>query len=65
MIAFLLRLLGLCRHGAMYLEHRELAGRRVMHYVCDCGHAEPVLQRSAEEYTHLEQYARPAGTRRV
>jgi len=65
MIAALQRLFGFCRHPAMYREHRELDGRLVMHFVCPCGFARPVIERTAEEYAQLDRRVRPAGARRV
>lgn len=58
MIAALLQLIGFCRHRAMWREHREVEGRLVACYVCDCGHVQPIVKRTADE--HLKAFpARP------
>jgi len=45
----------------MYREHREIEGRVVACYVCDCGHVQPIVQRTPDE--HLKAF--PARARRV
>jgi hypothetical protein len=64
MLATLQRLFRLCRHRAMYREHRELHGRPVMHFVCDCGYAVPVVKRTEDEVLQLDRRA-PARPGRV
>ena len=61
MFVLLQRLLGLCPHPEMVREHRELDGRVVACYVCDCGHVQPIVQRTADE--HLKAF--PARARRI
>ena len=61
MLAALWRLVGVCSHRAMYREHREIEGRVVACYVCDCGHVQPIVQRTPDE--HLKAF--PARARRV
>lgn len=65
MFAALQRLFGLCRHDAMWREHRELDGRQVVYFVCDCGYAVPVLERTDEEYAALQKIAPPTRSGRV
>lgn len=65
MIAMLLRLIGICRHDAMYREHREIRGRVVACFVCPCGRVVPVLERTADEHIDLVQKSWPARPGRV
>lgn len=46
------RWLGLgCSHASTYRERRPLHGLQIIHFVCaDCGHAEPVIDRTAREH---------------
>ena len=60
MFVLLRRLFGWCPHREMVCEHRELYGRPVMFYVCDCGYAVPVVNRTEEEIAAL-----PARPRRI
>lgn len=50
-ISKLTRLFIGCSHRATYRERRLLEGAAVMHLVChDCGHAAPVIDRTADEH---------------
>jgi hypothetical protein len=64
MIARLQRLFGFCQHGDLYREHREIGGRLVACFVCPCGFVRPVIERTDEEYAHLDRVAAPARSRR-
>jgi hypothetical protein len=65
MIVALTRLFGWCRHREMYREHREVEGRIIACYVCDCGHVEPILKRTPDEHINVMQKSRPARPGRV
>jgi hypothetical protein len=63
-----LQFFGVCRHPHTYRERRELHGLRVLHFVCeDCGHAVPVLHRTAEEHQRAVETGavRPADVRHL
>jgi hypothetical protein len=65
MMTTLLRWLGVCQHRDMYREHREVGGRVVACFVCPCGFVRAVIERTDEEYAHLDRVAAPARSRRV
>jgi len=65
MFAALQRLFGLCRHDAMWREHRELEGRQVVFFVCRCGYVTPVLWRTPDEHLDLVEKRSPTRPGRV
>jgi hypothetical protein len=51
-----------CRHRHTYIERRALTGTdiAVLHYVChDCGHAAPIMHRTAEEHARMVALGAP------
>jgi hypothetical protein len=45
-----------CSHAHTYRERRKLHGVQVMHLVCErCGHATPVVERTAREHRRAVQ----------